>query len=187
MRPLILANRLQSGLEAVLICITAVIMFLLMLLIVVDVGMRYTLNSPLGWSYDLIGMYIIPCIFFLALADTFRRNDHVAVDILYLKAPVGLRRGLRLVTALVGVAIFGVILVTAWQNTVEKYLGGDVIDGAVLWPTWISSSLVVLGAGAILLRLLLDALALLRALIAGGPHVPGESPVRDVVGADPIC
>lgn len=34
--------------------------FAIMAIMFVDVGLRYALNSPLPWSYDLIGMYLVP-------------------------------------------------------------------------------------------------------------------------------
>src|SRR3546814_5827562 len=52
-----------------------------MLVIVVDVVMRYFFSAPLSWSYDLIGMYLVTLVFFLALADTFRRGGHIKVDL----------------------------------------------------------------------------------------------------------
>src|SRR3546814_8206686 len=54
---------------------------LIMLVIVVDVVMRYFFSAPLSWSYDLIGMYLVTLVFFLALADTFRRGGHIKVDL----------------------------------------------------------------------------------------------------------
>ena len=41
----------------------------------------------------------------------------------------------------------------------DAWTAGDVLEGAVAWPTWIAAALVPLGVGLLLARLLLSAVA----------------------------
>ena len=63
-----------------------------MLIVVVDVAMRYALSMPLGWSYDVIGLYLMVAVFFLMLPDTLHNHGHVAIDLFQGTLPRRLRR-----------------------------------------------------------------------------------------------
>lgn len=47
-------GRLVTGLERGMIGIAALTIFLIMVLVVADVAMRYAFNSPIKWSYAVI-------------------------------------------------------------------------------------------------------------------------------------
>ncbi|WP_173934331.1 TRAP transporter small permease [Chelativorans sp. Marseille-P2723] len=150
----------------------------IMLIVGADVGMRYVLNAPFSWSYDLIGIYLVPISFFFALSATFRQNHHISVDILYLRFPQFLQKLARLGVALIfGPFAFWIVLL-AVEDSRERYLAGNAISGTILWPTWIPAAIVAVGFSALTLRLLLDGAALIVAFVRGTTEVVGESPAR---------
>lgn len=159
--------------------------FLVMLIVFVDVFMRYIFRAPLSWSYDLISLYMVPILFFLVVSETFRRNHHVAVDIAYLRFSENGQRIARLAIALLmAPAVWQMVSLSA-QEAGESYAKKEVISGAVLWPTWIPLVIVTLGFGLLLARLALDAVALAAALSSGLRDVPGESaPRQSATGHD---
>ncbi|MGY3120806.1 hypothetical protein ACVWXQ_004743 [Bradyrhizobium sp. S3.14.4] len=53
------AGDVLGALERALTVIAVVFMFVIMLLVVTDVFMRYALNSPFSFTYDLIGLYLL--------------------------------------------------------------------------------------------------------------------------------
>jgi TRAP-type mannitol/chloroaromatic compound transport system permease small subunit len=55
---------------------------ILMLAICYEVFVRYVLNAPTGWSYD-IGYMMYGAMFLMAGAYTLSRNGHVRGDVLY--------------------------------------------------------------------------------------------------------
>jgi TRAP-type C4-dicarboxylate transport system permease small subunit len=152
--------------------------FLVMLIVFIDVFMRYQFRAPLSWSYDLISLYMVPILFFLVVSETFRRNHHVAVDIAYLRFSDKGRRVARLLIALLmAPAVWQIVSLSA-QEAAQSYARKEAISGAVLWPTWIPLVIVTAGFGLLLARLALDAAALILALSSGLADVPGESAPR---------
>lgn len=166
-------DRFESALkvaERFAIYAAAAVMFAIMLIVVADVFGRYALNSPLGWSYDLISMYLTVAVFFFALSPSFAGRHHVAVDIFCRRAPQAVQRLLRLFWQMVALSIFvaiaGLLLeqaLTAWQNA-------EVIAGEIPWPTWVPPASGTLGAGVLATRLVLSILR----LVAGAEEEEAE-------------
>jgi TRAP-type C4-dicarboxylate transport system permease small subunit len=175
---LIGANRWAERLENVGGILAAVSIFAMMAIVFVDVFLRYFLRSPLSWSYDLISLYLVPIVFFFVLSETFRKDNHIAVDLLYLRLPGFLRRIARLVIAVLTIPVFLDIVMLSLKDADQAYRNNEVLSGAILWPTWIPLVVVALGCGLLVLRLALDAVALLVALAVRSQEVDGESPPR---------
>jgi hypothetical protein len=67
-------RRLQSalvGIERAVTSIAVICLFAIMLIVVADVFMRYAVNRPFSFTYDLVGLYLMAGLFYLALSDTF--------------------------------------------------------------------------------------------------------------------
>ncbi len=162
---------LVKTLETAASTVAGLTVFLIMITVCVDVAGRYLFNSPLKWSYDFIQLYLMGVAFFFALSDTLRRNHHVNVDILYNR----FGRRTQLFWTAVGwslsAVLFLVILVLIARTTWENWVAGDIIDGAVAWPTWISSAIATVGVLLIAARLVLGAIAYALALAADDPRI----------------
>lgn len=139
----------------------------IMLVIVVDVVLRYLFSAPLSWSHDLISMYLVTLTFFLALGDTFRRGGHIKVDLFESL------RGSRLfnIAAIAGYALSMLLFCLIVQQMVvsgwEAFIEADVVDGAIPWPTWPPYLLGTLGVGLLIVRIFLGIISRLLALAAG--------------------
>lgn len=177
--PALLAlDRGVTRIERLLVVIAAAAIFATMAIMVADVFGRYLFHRPLSWAYDVISIYMLPTIVFMALSDAFRKNHHLSVDILYNVASPVVQKLSRFLSSIV---IAGVVLPIGWLAVLQahdRYQHNTVIAGAILWPTWIPSLIVGLGAGLLVLRALLDGAALVVALVSGTKEVPGESPAR---------
>jgi TRAP-type C4-dicarboxylate transport system permease small subunit len=155
-----------------------------MIVIVIDVVLRYFFSAPLSWSYDLVSLYLITLVFFMALADTFRRGDHIKVDLFERL------RGTRLlaITEIIGYCLalvfFGLILQQMVASGWEAFSANDVLDGAIPWPTWPPYAVGALGVGLLILRLLLNTFGRLSALLAGRSYVQegADRPDRHAAG-----
>jgi TRAP-type C4-dicarboxylate transport system permease small subunit len=161
-----------------LLKVAGITTFVIMLIVGADVFMRYVFHRPFSWSYDLVGIYLLPLSFFMAVSAAFRRNHHIAVDILYLRFPEIWKRIARLFIALTVIPMVFWLVWLAAKDSEERLVAGDAISGTVLWPTWIPSAMVAAGFAVLFVRLLLDAIALIGALLNGGLSVLGESPER---------
>ncbi len=153
-------------------------MFTVMMIVFVDVAARYLFKAPLPWSFDLISLYLMPGIFFLALADTLTRNHHVNVDILLPHFPSRLNHVLGVVTSALALLVFMGITYAAWIRTREAIAASEVTSGVIQWPTWMSGALVVAGVALLVLRLALRIAALGVAAATGREDVPGLPPRR---------
>lgn len=161
-----------AAIERTLTVIAVVFLFGIMLLVVADVFMRYALNRPFSFTYDLIGLYLLAGVFFLTASDALREHAHVGVDILLSRfSPAG-RRLSEIVTALAGLFVFVLICKVGLDRAVENYQENDVLAGAIPWPTWISAALVPLGCGVLVLRLVLQLIGNSASLISGRDLYP---------------
>lgn len=161
------ARAMMAQLELVLRTVAAVCLLAVMVIVFIDVGARYLVNSPLAWSYELIGMYLMPALFYFALSDTLAGDHHIAVDLLRPRMPAWL---LRLVEIIGSAAMLGVFLLIGWiflQQAVRGFRDSSVTMGVVEWPAWIPAVIVVTGTLAICLRLAGRVVGHAMSLVAG--------------------
>src|ERR1700761_2182303 len=152
------AGDILAAIERALTIIAVIFLFVIMILVVADVFMRYVVNRPFSFTYDLIGLYLLAGVFFFTLSDALREHVHVGVDILLSRfSPTG-RRLSEIVTALAGLFVFVLICKVGFVRALENYEQHDVLAGAIPWPTWISAALVPFGCGVLVLRLLQELL-----------------------------
>jgi TRAP-type C4-dicarboxylate transport system permease small subunit len=170
------ADRALRALERVWMLVACAGLFAVMIIITVDVAARYFFRSPLAWSFDLVSLYLMPAIFFLALSDTLHKNHHVNVDIIFAHISTRTAHALGAVASALAAVVFACITYTAAIRTWAEFKAGDVASGAIQWPSWIGSALVLLGAGLLLLRLVLRMVAFGIAAAAGVERVPGIEP-----------
>jgi TRAP-type C4-dicarboxylate transport system permease small subunit len=168
-------KRLGDGLgalERALTVIAVIFLFVIMVLVVADVFMRYVLNRPFSFTYDLIGLYLLAGVFFFTLSDALREHAHVGVDILLSRFPPAGRRLSEVITALTGLFVFILICKVGFERALENYEQHDVLAGAIPWPTWISAALVPFGCGVLVLRLALQLIGNGLSLVTGRDLYP---------------
>ena len=161
-----------SALERALTVIAVVFLFVIMVLVVTDVFMRYVMNRPFSFTYDLIGLYLLAGVFFLTPSDGLREHAHVGVDILLSRFSQAGRRLSEIITALAGLFVFVLICKVGFERALENYEQHDVLAGAIPWPTWISAALVPFGCGVLVLRLTLQLIGNVLSLISGRDLYP---------------
>ena len=193
--PLSRASRAIAHVEGALVTVAALAVLAIMLIVVADVVLRYLLNAPLPWSYDLISNYLMPASFFFAVSETLRREQHVSVDIVYARFPLRLRRLCKMLGWLAAGVVFALMTWLAASGAWSRYATGDVTAGAIPWPTWIPAAVAAIGMAVMTVRLALGAIALLLAWaahgtidpmiagsdVAGGPAAQPESTAMDAL------
>lgn len=147
-------HRLMLKLEFALATVAAACLLAVMCIVFIDVGARYFLNAPLSWSYELIGMYLMPALFYLALSDTLADHHHIAVDLLRSRMPHWLIRVIEIIGCGAMSALFALMVRIHLQSAVHDLRTGAVTMGVIEWPAWIPPTLVVIGSAAIALRLI---------------------------------
>lgn len=170
------ADRALRGLERAWMFVACVCLFAVMIIITVDVAARYLFKSPLAWSFDLVSLYLMPAIFFLALSDTLHKNHHVNVDILFPHISTRKAHVLGVVSGALATIVFAGITYVAAIHTWDDFKAGDVASGVIHWPSWVSSALVLLGTVLLLLRVVFRMAAFGIAAASGAERVPGIEP-----------
>ena len=86
-------------------------LMIILLLICLDVFLRYFFNRPFGGTYDLVGLGGAVIAAF-AMPYTMIKGGHVAVDILLRTFSTKLQKVIEAVTHIVGILLF---LILVWQ------------------------------------------------------------------------
>ena len=106
-------------------------MLTIMLVVVADVFMRYVVNRPFSFTYDLVGLYLLAGLFFLSVSDTFRVRGHVNVDILVQHLGPKGRRWSEILACLAGLPVFAAITGLGWERAWDNWVSNDVLAGAI--------------------------------------------------------
>lgn len=147
------ASRGLAVVEAGLAALACVALAAIMLIVVVDVAMRYALSMPLGWSYDLIGLYLLVATFFLMLPDTLHHHGHVAIDLFQSVLPRRFRHLGLAVGYAAGTVVMALIGLEAWGRFLGASQGQERIAALIPWPTWPAYLIVTVGTALLTLRL----------------------------------
>lgn len=131
------------------------------------VVMRYVFNDAPVWVDEVVG-FLLVTIVMLAAAQTFRRGEHIGVDLLVDRLATRGRRWAQAWAALATLAITGVLIVNGWETAMLAKMLGLLTEGNLEWPTWWLMLLMPVG-GALLLLAALE--SLWRALIGAAPAV----------------
>lgn len=161
-----------GAVERVAMGLVMAMLFAVMVIVAADVLMRYAFNRPFSWAYDLISLYLMAGIFFLALSQTYAAGAHVNVDILPQVMPPWLNRICECVITATALVVFALITRFGFDRAVTAYMSADVMAGAIAWPTWLAIALMPLGAGLLCLRLAVYFVGHLGSLLTGRDLIP---------------
>jgi TRAP-type C4-dicarboxylate transport system permease small subunit len=154
----------------------AFLMLVTMLVVSADVVMRYALHRPIVWAYDLISVYLMAAVFFLALSAAYATDHQVAVDVVVRSLGPKGRRAAEALTCAVSLPLF---LALAWVGAARAWGAwrhGDALAGLIAWPTWPALALVPLGSGLLAARLASRLAGHLFTLATGRPSAPLDPP-----------
>jgi TRAP-type C4-dicarboxylate transport system permease small subunit len=150
---LLRADRWLGRLDLGLATLAAVALLAMMGVTFVDVFMRYLLNAPLRWGFDLITNYLLAASFFFGFSFALWRNEHVAVD--YFARSLPARMYHRSVGAgfLVASLMFAVVIWLGAAETWHAWEENEGLMGAYVWPTWPAKAVIPIGLLPLFLRM----------------------------------
>jgi TRAP-type C4-dicarboxylate transport system permease small subunit len=167
-------SRAVRVLAAAAMGLAAAALLLSLVLIGWAVVMRYVFNAAPVWVDEVVG-FLLVAIVMLAAAQTFRRGEHIGVDLLVERLAARGRRWARAWAALATLAITAVLIINGWGTAMLARNLGLLTEGNLEWPTWWLMLLMPVG-GALLALAALE--SLWRALARPGPAVPDEGEGR---------
>jgi TRAP-type C4-dicarboxylate transport system permease small subunit len=158
-------------------------LIVIMFVVCMDVAGRYVFNSPLGWSYDLISMYLLALSFFFALSDTLRRGYHINVDIIFNRFHPRTQFFWNMLGWAMSSVLFCLITALLVQRAYIDWVEKNVIVADVDWQVWIGAAIAGVGALLITIRLVMGTflygMAFIKndaawcAVVTETPHAPG--------------
>ena len=84
----------------------------LVVLVTVDVILRYVFNAPLQWGRDANGLLLLMTVF-CALPHAWDRAYHIRMEVFYLRFGEQRRRQVDVVAAVAGIIVFGLMAAQA--------------------------------------------------------------------------
>ncbi len=140
----------------------AVVIFLLMVMLLVEVLTRYILHSPLSIAEE-IGGYLLVSITFMGLAYTWKEKGHVRVTLLISRLPERLARSIRFFTLILA-TVFTVPLIKACYDLLMDSMLFESRSGSWLrTPLVYPQTILLVGAVLLFLQLLVE---IIKAIIA---------------------
>ena len=140
----------------------AVVIFLLMVMLLVEVLTRYILHSPLSIAEEM-GGYLLVSITFMGLAYTWKENGHVRVTLLMSRLPQRLARSIRFFTLILA-TVFTVPLIKACYDLLMDSMLFESRSGSWLrTPLVYPQTILLVGAVLLFLQLLVE---IIKAIIA---------------------
>jgi len=82
----------------------------LVILVTVDVALRYVFNAPLQWARDVSGLLLLSATF-CTLPHSWDRAYHIRMEAFYARVSAERRRALDVVAAFAGIVFFGFMAV----------------------------------------------------------------------------
>ena len=135
----------MKSIDRLFTAISGAALFVMMMLIVTDVTLRYLANAPVFFAHDLVVLYLTPIVFFMGFGPTLYRDEHLAVDVVSRKLPKPLRTLSRVLGALIGLSVFVPLLWVSFERAWASLLRDEVIASIVPWPAWASYAIVPIG------------------------------------------
>jgi TRAP-type C4-dicarboxylate transport system permease small subunit len=155
-----------SKVNLFLIALGASFLVIGMFLNTANIGGRYLFRAPIRSTYELTGLFMVLMIC-LGWPRTTEVKGHVSVDILTSRLPRSIRRGLELITLLLG--LFSFILMT-WSSILTAIQFGQMGSCTDLLriPYGPVSLLMALGALLVSIILLFQFIHAVDKMVKGG-------------------
>jgi TRAP-type C4-dicarboxylate transport system permease small subunit len=128
----------------------------IMAIIACDVIFRYAFNAPLAWAYEFIGLYVMAALFFLPLGYVQRCHGNIAVDLFVKLLPVPARSAFSRLGNVLAACVFAIACGAFAVKALDAFVSGDEIIGPYIWVTWPIYTIVAVGLGLFVLRLLVQ-------------------------------
>lgn len=147
--------------------LAAVLVFVLVVLMLYDVCMRYVFNAPTLWGFE-VSTWTLGAAFTLSIGYALACDAHVRVDLLYSRIP-------RRVLTIVDLIFLPVLLVTVawltwglWGYFFDAWRTGEKSGGSAWNPrVWPFRLIVLIGFAAFTLQIVASILKTIAKLRAG--------------------
>jgi TRAP-type C4-dicarboxylate transport system permease small subunit len=138
--------------------ISAISTFVMMVLVVANVGGRYLFNRPVTGTLEVTESLLV-LIIFLSVALTQYDGGHIRVNIVTRRLPPRAARVFTVISMLCGCAFFTWCGYAAWIFAAQAYSFNEQEWGEIVFPLWPMKFVVFFGIALLAIQFLLDAIA----------------------------
>ncbi len=157
-----------GGLQAVETCLTwlskvllvfgTIALILMAVHVSADVVGRLFFTHPVYGTTEIVSFYYMVAAVCLPLAYMELRDNHITVEVVYLKLPPALRRITFVISTLVTALFFGLFAYQSWFDALKATASGEVVMGYALIEIWPSRYFLPISFGLLVLAALLRSL-----------------------------
>ena len=125
--------------------ISAILIFVVFVITIYSIALRYFLNAPLLWADEVTGWMLVGIVM-LGIAEAYRRNDHIAIDIL--SSRLTGRRSKAVAQIFSDLAVLGfsaVLIQSSWHAINFAQSFGVYTDGHIVIETWYLQTPILIG------------------------------------------
>lgn len=150
-----------EGFNKVLVSIASLMMAGLMIIVCVDLTLRYFFNSPLLWGTEVTEILLL-YITFLGMAWVFREDGHVVIDV-FTSQVTGRKKKILNGVSYFLVGIVAAVLVYYGFYTVYDHFRRGVFNPTVIeTPIWLIIVVIPIGSVPLFLEVLIKVWKLIR-------------------------
>ena len=124
------------GMNKVFVFLASLMMAALVLIVCVDLTLRYFFNSPLLWGTEVTEVFLL-YITFLGTAWVFKEDSHVVIDVFIGKATGNRKKILTLFSYLLIGVVSAVLIYYGFLTTYDHYRRGvfnpTIIETPIAW------------------------------------------------------
>lgn len=143
-------------LERYLMFLAVVLITFMMLLISADTIGRYVFSKPITGANEIVTIYLIVAIVYLALSNTLKHNEHISIDFFASKFPEWIQKIFSIITNFLALLLFSIIFYQSWLVTYKAYVTSESFVGVITFPMFPAYGLVPLGSLFLIIRLIIN-------------------------------
>ncbi len=140
--------------EKIMADLSWMVCILLTMILVVDISLRYFLNSSLPASWEMCEL-LMPFIVFLPLAYTLAIDGHVYVSLVLMRVPPKWKIGFNIIGNAVCLVMAALLTYWSFLHFWESFLIREEMMAMIKLPWWLGKMAMPIGIGLFTLRYLM--------------------------------
>jgi len=125
-------------------------------LINADIVLRLVFSRPVQIQFELTELYLMPALATLSLSKVFREGGHLALDFVPERLPGLFGAVIGKTRLLLSAGFFGALTFMSARFAYRAFSNGEIEYGVIDWPLGWAYSIVPVGCGVLVLRLLYE-------------------------------
>ncbi|GAB5467502.1 MAG: hypothetical protein Kilf2KO_05320 [Rhodospirillales bacterium] len=170
-RALEAVERSLTWLSKILLVFGTIALILMAVHVSADVVGRIFFTHPVYGTTEIVSFYYMVAAVCLPLAYMELRDNHITVEVVYLKLPFSLRRITFVFSTLVTALFFGLFAYQSWFDALKATASREVVMGYALIEIWPSRYFLPISFGLLVLAALLRTVKAILTPTTAGEHL----------------